>query len=135
MRTVGIFLFLFFYSYDSLACRTLELSESSWIERSNSIYVVRVVGVSAPTLVNVPYSNDQMWEAIITTELDKRVSLVVYETLKGSDKKIAEVTINWCGGGEVKLGSVGVLYGSDHQWHIKSGINAVTAFKEALTSH
>ena len=135
MRRVGVFLLFFFYSYDSFACRELKLTELSWLERSNSVYVVRVVGVSAPTLIDTPYSTDIISDALVTNRLDKNVSLVVYETLKGSDKKLMEVTISWCGGGEVKLGFVGVLYGSDQNWHIQSGISVVSAFKEALTSY
>jgi len=135
MRRVGVLLLLFFFSYDSFACRELQLSESSWAEKSNSVYVVRVVGISAPNLINAPFSTDVIRDALITERFDKIVSLVVYETLKGSDKKLMEVTINWCGGGEVKLGFVGVLYGSERKWHIQLGLSAVSAFKEALTSH
>jgi len=135
MRRVGVILLLFFYSYDSFACRTLQLSESSWAEKSNSVYVVRIVGISAPNLINVPYSADQIEEALITTYLDKEVSLVVYETLKGTEKKLMDVPISWCGGGEVKLGFVGVLYGSANRWHIIIGDNAVSAFKKAYTNH
>ena len=135
MRRVGVLLLLLLFSYDSLACREFQLPESSWFEKSNSVYVVRVVGISAPTLIYAPYSTDVFREALVTDRFDKIVSLVVYETLKGSDNQLMEVTINWCGGGEVKLGFVGVLYGLEQKWHIQSGLSAVSAFKAALTRY
>ena len=125
---------IFILSGRVYACQELNWDESKWAKNSNSVYVVRVVGVSAPELLEASYSSDVVREALVTSRMDKEVSFVVYETLKGEPKERSIVLLNWCRGGEVKLGYVGVLYGLHKDWHLKLGINAITATKNALTN-
>jgi len=121
------------YSANLMACQELNWDESAWTKNSESVYIVRVVGISVPEMLDVPYSTDSVREALVTSRMDKEVSLVVYETLKGKSQKKAKVLLNWCKGGEVKLGHVGVLYGLAKEWHVKLGINAIAVSKKALT--
>lgn len=129
-----IIAFLFICSGEVYACQELNWDESEWARNSNSVYVVRVVGVSAPELLESSYSSDVVREAVVTSRMDKEVSFIVYETLKGEPKEKSIVLLNWCRGGEVKLGYVGVLYGMSKDWHLKLGVNAITATKNALTN-
>lgn len=129
--STSIIVFLIMLSSRVYACQELNWDESEWAKNSNSVYVVRVVGVSAPELLGVSYSDDLVREAVVTSRMDKEVSFVVYETLKGEPREKNTALLNWCRGGEVKLGYVGVLYGMSKDWHLKLGISAITATKNA----
>lgn len=125
---------LFGFPNNLFACKEVNWDEPEWAKNSSSIYVVRIVGISAPEMSKLPYTTDSVRDLLAMSRMDKEVSLIVYETLKGKSQEKSTVLLNWCGGGEVKLGYVGVLYGFAKEWHVKLGSNAITATKKALTN-
>lgn len=92
------------------------------------------MGISIPDLLDIPYNGDGAREALAISRMNKEVSFVVYETLKGQPQNGVSVSLNWCGGGDVNIGYTGVLYGLAKEWHIELGSKSILATKKALTN-
>lgn len=130
-----VFTLIYLVCLNAYACRTVQWSDSEWIENSNSVYVVRVLSVTALGVEDFAfsYSDFPYREALISSRFSSEIDVVVLDNLKGKELSRTTVKLNECGGGNPKLANVGVLYQTGNRWHIKHGVNIVLLSKEALT--
>lgn len=120
------------FSSEIFACKELAWDEAMWAKNSHSIYLVRVAGISIENASALPHPGESMRESLVTKGMNKEVSFIVYETLKGKPQTDTAVLIRWCGGGEVMLGYSGILFGYANAWHVKLGESVIGATKRAL---
>ena len=124
MKTL-IFLILIFSSVDAIACRVKNISIEDKTANSTQIYIGRVISIAVPELETVPYPKNLNNDFVITSRVNKEATLVVYKTVKGTDLKRITIPINWCGGGEVRLGSVGIIHNLNDNWFISYSIDEI----------
>lgn len=115
------------------ACRTVQWDTAEWSLNAEAVYVVRVIAVSVPDVLDRPHQTSPNGESFITTGLNKDVDVIVYEALKGSSDSNIRATISWCGGGGFELAHKAVLFKLGNKWHIRGGLENIDIARQALT--
>lgn len=104
-------------SQSAWGCREVNWSIEEWTENADTIYRGFVTSISIPSLEKEIIEQEKI--IFYSSRVDKIIRIKVYETLKGKKEEILEVPLEWCGGGNVELGKMVVLYGLGEKWHAK----------------
>jgi len=121
---ISVFIFLC-TSQNALACRVINWNASQWARHSESVYFVRVVGVSVPEILERDHKPTAEREKLLTSRLSKLVEVHVYETLKGEEKDRIIANIHWCSGGSFELANIAILFQLGGKWHIRSAVDEI----------
>ncbi len=112
------------------ACKNADKTTAQRYQEADGIYIVRSLSQRVPQLADSDYLGDSLRESMLTSQLNKEQSLMVYETVKGHIETNINADIDWCGGGEIELGHVGVAYKTAGKWYLEQGSKAVQYLKK-----
>lgn len=132
MRSSILFSLLLLFSQNSEACRLLNWSAEEYSLNSNLVYVGLVNAVQMPES-KVPIDINTYVNSTLTLD-DTDVVLKVIKSLKGKKEKFLKISLNWCRGGDYKLGDIVVAYKQGDLWHVKNTKPEIQQSIRTLTS-
>jgi hypothetical protein len=118
MKAIFMFVILF-SSIQAKACSDFmwDWKERDWIEGSQKIYYGIVVSMSLDKESINDGETDPLFN-VIALRGEQHITFKVFETFKGSPKKLVKVVLPECTGGVTEFGNTGLLFKVGKVWHI-----------------
>ena len=119
-----------FESANSCAERSWTLEE--WAQNSSEVYIGRIVSISIPELEREEFleTEDYLWKR----NANRILRFKIYESLKGFEVDLIQISLDWCAGGSPELGVLTILYNTGNKWHVKPNDSAIRIARESLTN-